>query len=917
MMAGIPYVIGFPPTDSLVLLTFNRSPTLTLGTTIRADLPDRDHVEAVAEQLVSATKQNEAVAAIAVVVGGTAEEHRPLITALRQGFAANDILLVHASWVHRIHHGERWQCYLDPCCAGDIPDPQTSALAVAAAIAGNPTYRTREEMAEHLAPDAPETLARREELLDAHLRTPRAPYTEDDLATDLALLTNILTDAENSPDLPTLTDRQVVRLARALSQQEVKDECLASALTPNPEAAERLWTVLVRALPAPERAEPAVLLGMSAYLRGAGTLAALAVRTALDANPSHELAKLLYAALTQATVPPNHLRTLLLRSILKNEGLPDDLPMNTPEEHTPEPAPEPTRPPAHPTPPADTTTRTSSPEPTSVPPHTTPPTTTPVPPTPATASASIPTEPEPIPAHPTPHRPTGTTRLPSYPRPITDMSEPAPPQNPTVHAAAPTPDPDSSAGPTPPNPPTDASTHLVQENEAVSLTPAAAAAEPISVSSLQSPHGVRAVQPIASVASSAGSPAQLAPATETVPVVPAAADADLPADSTGSDIPSFRGVRAVPPVGRDVERVPEAEAVPLAPAAAAAELTANPAVSSPQSPIGVRAVRPVESVACSAGSPAQLVPGAEAVPSAPAAVNAELATDAAGSSTQSSGGVRALQPVARDAESVASSAGSRAQPVPGAEVVPLVPAAALEADSAVSSTQSSGGVRAVRPVGSVACSTGSPVQLVPATEAVSSAPAAADAELATDSAVSSTQSSRGVLAVRSASRDAEPTGSALRLDLETEAVPPERTAHDAEPVTHSPASSSQPTPEVRLVARDAEPNAHSATPAIRPHPNAGTISPDSIAADAALTADSATTRPATKTQSKDQTPTPPPARPRTVSRGWAEPPTDRELNTRTAATLGLLTPARTTLDPLTAFLPPIPEPEIRARNAPG
>ena len=402
MMAGIPYVIGFPPIDSLVLMTFHRGPTLALGTTIRADLPAPEHVEAVAEQLISATRQNDAVAALAVVVGGTPQEHRPLITALRKGFAANEILLVHASWVSRIHHGERWQCYLDPHCTGEIPDPQTSTLAVAAAIAGDPAYRTREEMAEQLTQDTPESLARREELLDVQLRIPRAPYTDDDLTADLALITEILTDAEKSTDLPVLNDRQLVRLGRALSHQEVKDECIAAALTPNPQAAERLWTVLVRALPAPERAEPAMLLGMSAYLRGAGTLAALAVRTALDANPAHPLAQLLYVALTQAAMPPDHLRTLLLRSILRNEGLPDDLFRDDPAPDTP-PAPSPDMSTAPPCAPHETDTA-----------HACPPS---------------------LHAH--------ATSVPGYPRPVLDVPEPAVPPAPAADVADP-PEPDTA-----------------------------------------------------------------------------------------------------------------------------------------------------------------------------------------------------------------------------------------------------------------------------------------------------------------------------------------------------------------------------------------------------------------------------------------------------------------------------------------
>ncbi|MGB3440940.1 MAG: DUF4192 family protein [Actinophytocola sp.] len=337
LTAGIPYMIGFPPKDSLVLFTFTRGPALTMATTMRADLPAPGHVDAVADHLVAAAAMNEAAAVLAVLIGGTQEEHRPLVDALSERLAAKDILLVHASWVRTITHGERWRCYLDPQCTAEIPDPQTSTWAVASAIAGDPMYRDREDMATQLAPDPPKTLARREELLDTHLRSPQSQYTEADLVADVAMVTSMLTEAEATPDLPVLNDRQVVRLARALSHPEVKDECIAAALTATPHAAERLWTVLIRALPAPERAEPAVLLAMSAYLRGAGVLAALAVRTALDANPAHAMALLLDQALSHP-VPAHHLRTLLMKSILRNEGLADDtLDDDPPWETTPSP----------------------------------------------------------------------------------------------------------------------------------------------------------------------------------------------------------------------------------------------------------------------------------------------------------------------------------------------------------------------------------------------------------------------------------------------------------------------------------------------------------------------------------------------------------------------------------------------------
>jgi hypothetical protein len=345
LTAGIPYVIGFPPTDSLLLFTFNRGSTPAPSTTIRADLPAQQDVQPVADHLVAAAMLNQAVAVLAVVVGGTAEQHRPLVDALVEGFEDRDIPLLHASWAPTVNHGERWQCYLDPQCAGVIPDPQTSTWAVAMAIAGDLVYYDREEIAAHLAPDPPESLTRKEELLDEHLRNPQNPYTEGDLASDLALLSEVLADAESSSELPDLNEKQIVGLARALFHTPVKDECMAAALSSDPEAAERVWTVLVRALPAPERAEPAVLLAMSAYLRGSGVLAAMAVKTALEANPAHALATLLRHAL-QKGIPPYHLRTLLMKSILRNKGLPDNPVDDDPPWETTTPTPVPAPPPA-------------------------------------------------------------------------------------------------------------------------------------------------------------------------------------------------------------------------------------------------------------------------------------------------------------------------------------------------------------------------------------------------------------------------------------------------------------------------------------------------------------------------------------------------------------------------------------------
>ena len=319
LIAGIPYIIGFPPTESLVLYTFRRCPQLRLSSTIRMDLPRPDHVLLVAEEMAAAVARNDATAAIAVVIAENGAEHLELIEMLKKTLEDRNVLLTHASWVRRIADGELWRCYDDPLCTDIVPDPQSSALAAATAVAGDPTYSDREAMAAHLAPDPEERLAYRRNLLKAYRASSTESYTDDEHQADMEIVGHALDMASRSYELPRLTDHQIARLGMALSRTPVRDECLAMALSDETEAAERLWTVLTRGLPTPERAEPAFLLAMSAYLRGSGVIAGMALNVVLEADPVHTLAVLLDYSL-QKGVPPDHLRNMLLKSVIKNNA---------------------------------------------------------------------------------------------------------------------------------------------------------------------------------------------------------------------------------------------------------------------------------------------------------------------------------------------------------------------------------------------------------------------------------------------------------------------------------------------------------------------------------------------------------------------------------------------------------------------
>ncbi|MGH3757960.1 DUF4192 domain-containing protein [Actinophytocola sp.] len=313
LVAGIPSMIGFPPVDSLVLITFHVTDRLQLGATVRMDLPEPRHGPDMVGQLCLATVAHEPDVAIPVVVGGSAGPpdlpHRRLIELVERELGAVGIPIVHALWVPAVEFGETWWCYEDEECTGQVRDPASSALAALHTFAGVVRYGSRAEMAQHLAPDREDRVAHRAQLLAT-----RAGGVAGVAAAEKWAAVREAVDDSAGEGSPELDDERVVLLAEALGDPLVRDNCLPLLLTEQAEAAERLWTVLTRAVPAPERAEPASLLAMHAYLRGEGVLANMALEVALGANPDHQLALLLRESIDRGT-PPGRLRDMLEESV--------------------------------------------------------------------------------------------------------------------------------------------------------------------------------------------------------------------------------------------------------------------------------------------------------------------------------------------------------------------------------------------------------------------------------------------------------------------------------------------------------------------------------------------------------------------------------------------------------------------------
>lgn len=311
LYAAIPHLMGFHPSDSLVVLVLRDD---VVSMTMRVDLPRPRHRGLLAAQLERPLLDHGATCVILVVVCAPSEHipeelpHEPLITALRNSLGGVGIEVAEAVWLPACEKGAHWLCYLDLDCHGTLPDPKVSAVAAASAHEGHVTFESRAAMAALVALDPAEARERRSALLDDLVASSEPP----DPSTELRRVRDAV-DAVDDRKGP-LPDAEIVALSRALACNEVRDACLAFAVQSRARLAERLWLELTRSCPSPERAESACLLAFFAYHRGDGGLASVALDVAEESFCGHPLARLLRAALS-AAMPPEELGTLADKAV--------------------------------------------------------------------------------------------------------------------------------------------------------------------------------------------------------------------------------------------------------------------------------------------------------------------------------------------------------------------------------------------------------------------------------------------------------------------------------------------------------------------------------------------------------------------------------------------------------------------------
>lgn len=316
VLAYVPVLFGFRPSDSLVMLalggprTFHARLDLEPG----SDLASRSAMNDGVAELLRVACRHQADRLLFVVYTGDAGLARSTCERLetaadRAGLRLLDVVRT---------HDDRWWPLLGPARAlapgdGHRLDPRAHPLVAEAVLRGDVVLGSRAELADSLQPvpaRASPVAARLEECPPQAPIRPAPPERLDALAlmgdwvADLVgrCVADQLGDPAERDWRP--SDDEVAELLVALHWPQVRDAGATGLDRACARAHVRLWREVLQRTPEPWAAEPAALLAVAAWHAGDGALAWCAVDRARAVSPSHGLAEAVAQVLECAAPPP-------------------------------------------------------------------------------------------------------------------------------------------------------------------------------------------------------------------------------------------------------------------------------------------------------------------------------------------------------------------------------------------------------------------------------------------------------------------------------------------------------------------------------------------------------------------------------------------------------------------------------------
>jgi hypothetical protein len=315
IIAAAPYLMGFHPDDSLVVMAITARRVAVM---LRYDLPDseavkdRDPAGELADRLavILAHYKTDSV----VLLGyGTADRARPALVAAISRLA--DLLTIREALL--ITGTRFWSLLCAECCPPEGIEFDSAATVSAAQLTtlGFAPLGSRDALRASIAPlvgtaaQAMQAAVRR-----AAADLPPAGADGPD-SRHLARLRELLAPTA------TLSDADAADLIVLLGYLRLRDEAWVLTEAGKPEAQVAFWTDITRRAPASYIAPPASLLAYAAAcMTGNGALARVAVERALAVEPDYNLAQLIQMMLDSGTEPS---RSRILTAAADLDPIPD------------------------------------------------------------------------------------------------------------------------------------------------------------------------------------------------------------------------------------------------------------------------------------------------------------------------------------------------------------------------------------------------------------------------------------------------------------------------------------------------------------------------------------------------------------------------------------------------------------------
>ena len=288
LLAAAPVVLGFVPTDSAVMFTFD-APSCFHA---RVDLPRAgEEVEECIDALLAPCVRHEVGRVLFVLYSDDPVPADRLVRRLVRAFRAADIEVIDVLRAD----GRRWFPLLRSrrsVPSSGVPyDVSAHPFAAESVFNGRVTHGSRADLEATVAPDPAAVALVAASVRDLDGPRPGPDWLEETVTSHV--------EAGTVPD-----DLEAAQLLACLVDVRGRDAALRLLCRDTAEAHARLWGDLVRRAPEGVVAPAAAVLGFSAWLSGNGALAWCAVDRCRAADPGLRLAHYLADVLTQA-VPPS------------------------------------------------------------------------------------------------------------------------------------------------------------------------------------------------------------------------------------------------------------------------------------------------------------------------------------------------------------------------------------------------------------------------------------------------------------------------------------------------------------------------------------------------------------------------------------------------------------------------------------